>query len=443
MPADRPLSPLDLDTELPGWLSRRIGSLRTVTPGIVDAGCSSLATFSVGLYAVRELDPTQLGAYALVFSAYMLATVLPKQSLFVPAEVFAVERPLAERLLVLRDSVRYVLPLSFISAAAVWLWVFVAPADIDPASVLPLTVTGMAITFFVPILEHVRTMLHIARQSWKAASLSVTYLLASASGILVLSSLGLSRTWIPFGALALGAFVSLLVGTAVVWTGVRAERAQHRPGWRDLVRFGGWLLLTGVLPRSAAFVAAALVSHLASAQALGYAEAARVAGSPVVVLGTGLTIVLGPRLMEAAQERDAERARRAAWSFAGLGVTASLVYLLIVGVEWPGNPLLSILPRAFDIPWLVAVTIATNLLILFVLPLNQQFLGARRRVDMLRIEGAGSIAQVGVAASASQIGAFAVPVGIAGSCLVRIWGYRHAQGDLFDSAAEPGPGAKR
>src|SRR3954468_19877053 len=75
---------------------------RTQFFGMVDAGLSSFATFLVGLFAARVFNPSELGAYALCFSAVFLAGIVPGQGYFFPAENLLVGLPQADRLRELR-----------------------------------------------------------------------------------------------------------------------------------------------------------------------------------------------------------------------------------------------------------------------------------------------------------------------------------------------------
>ena len=62
--------------------------LRVVTAGQLDAGFASLATFAMGLFAVRVFDATTLGAYALFFAAFFFAVEFPRQLGFTPSEIW-------------------------------------------------------------------------------------------------------------------------------------------------------------------------------------------------------------------------------------------------------------------------------------------------------------------------------------------------------------------
>ena len=80
------------------------GVRRTLPAGVFDAAFSSLATFTVGFFAARFLEPVTLGGYALVFSAFLLLTKIPAQFLFKPAEIAVVSFPDHVRLNFLRHT---------------------------------------------------------------------------------------------------------------------------------------------------------------------------------------------------------------------------------------------------------------------------------------------------------------------------------------------------
>jgi len=397
----------------------------------VDAGFSSLATFAAGLFAVRELGAEELGAYALVFTAYVFVTVFPKQLVFVPSEVFAVERDRGERVLVLRDSFRLVAPVALVSSFALAGWLLVAPSEIEQSTLLALTLTGIAVSLVVPFVEHLRTVLHIARRSWTAAMLSVVYFFGTVTSIAGLALGGIATPWIPFGGMCLGGLLTLVIGFLTVGREILGRRASTRPEWKSLVHFGGWLLVTSVLPRGAAFVAATLVSNLASPALLGMAEAARVASSPITVMGVALTVVLGPQLMEAAQRADYALARKVGIRFLAIGITGGVAYLLLFGWDWGGNVLAVLVPRAYEIMWLVPATIAANILFLTTTVHSRLFIGARKRVELLRVEALGSVGVVAAGLSASWTGAFAIPTGSAISAMLRTWRYRTNLNRIF------------
>ena len=77
-----------------------------IPAGLIDSGFSSAATFAVGLYAAREFTAAELGVYALLTTAFLLAQRLPQQLVFVPSEVYSLEYPENQRLRLFDTSLR-------------------------------------------------------------------------------------------------------------------------------------------------------------------------------------------------------------------------------------------------------------------------------------------------------------------------------------------------
>lgn len=406
-----------------------------IVPGVIDSGLSSLATFSVGLYAARELDASTLGAYALVFTAFGLAAIIPDQLVFSPLEIDAVRHPVASRLGLLRHGLVMGLLPALIPALCLFAWPVFAPVGIPTDVIVALTVTGAASAFVSPLQDHVRRMLHIAGTSWLAAAVSVVQLVVAAATIGIFLHEALPPWWAPFSALALANVVSLAAG---VWMARRKEDGTALPVPRlriaDVYRSGRWLLVAGVLPNVAAFASSAIVGAVAGAATLGYAEGARVAGQPLLVLSAGLAATLGPRITGAAQQRDAAEARRVTRAYRAVILVAGVLYLAVAGASWRFNPLAWLLPKAYVVGGLVAATVVAHVLHAVAFPGRCAMLGAREERSLAPIETAGGIARVAVSALASTLGAFAVPWGVFAVGAVRWWSYRHVLGRYFRGA---------
>ena len=109
--------------------------------GIVDAAFASLATFAIGLAAVNLLDDTGRGVYAIYFTAFMLATVLPRHLIFTPAEVDAVSFPEADRVGLIRRTVGLGAGPAAVGAMAVGLAALVAAPVAETEMIIGFTVT--------------------------------------------------------------------------------------------------------------------------------------------------------------------------------------------------------------------------------------------------------------------------------------------------------------
>jgi O-antigen/teichoic acid export membrane protein len=407
--------------------------------GMCDAGLSSLATFAVGIYASHTLPLPVLGGYAIVFSAFVLSAIVPTQLVFIPAETVAVSHPLPARLALLRDTLRLGLPVAALAAAFVALAALAVPSAVPPGVVLALTVTAVASAFLSPVQDHVRRMLHLGDGSWGAAAVSAVHLVVVVGTVAVPHSEAV-RPWIPFGALALGNAASLLVGIAMA----RARRPVPigRIVARDLLQSGGWLLVVGTVAPATAFLVASVVAHIAGSAALGYAEAARVIGQPMLVLATGLAAVLGPHVTEAAQAGEAALARRTSREFALLMLAAGAPYLALVGHAWRGNPLAALVPNAYAIGGLVIVSVLANVANGMNYLQRSELLGAGKAPALARIEVAANAVRIVIGSAAALLHAFAIPLGLVFLGITRWVAYsRVLRGHYAKRSVEPRPRA--
>ena len=64
---------------------------------------------------------------------------------------------------------------------------------------------------FGPMQEHARRLLHLSSMHWAAAAVSVVRMVVVAVALAIGWASGLGSDWLPFGALAAGDMLSLLV----------------------------------------------------------------------------------------------------------------------------------------------------------------------------------------------------------------------------------------
>jgi O-antigen/teichoic acid export membrane protein len=390
--------------------------------GVVDYGLSSLATFLVGIYAARTLDPVGLGVYALCFRAVFLGGIVPSHWVFLPAENLVVSLPLGQRLSLMRHTLRRGARTALASALGVTLWVLLAPPSVSRGALTALTATGIAAAFFSPIQDHVRRMLHLSGASGVAAVVSTVQLLAVAGAILFCNIAGVATWWVPLGALAFANLASLSVGVrhaslSQIPTGAPAVL---RP--EEIRRSGRWLVLLGLLDAGAIFLVAAVVARVAGPAALGYAEAARIAANPVLVLAWGLSAVLGPRSVRAGRELNAEHARQISGRFAAILAAAGAASLAIFTVNWWGNPMAWLLPTAYVIPGLAGLSILAYLAYGFGYPFWSELIGGRLERSIAKTEIRANVLRTVLAASAAFTHAYAVPLSLLGFSLARWFG---------------------
>jgi O-antigen/teichoic acid export membrane protein len=412
-----------------------VGVQRAVPAGLLDAGCASLATLAIGVYAVRYLAVADLGAYSLFFSAFVLAAVVPAQLVLIPAGIASVSHPRHDRLGLLPQAVRLggvpAVAAAATCAAAAWL-AATAPTDVRFA----FAVTAAACATLSPLQDYARSSLHFAGASWRAAGVSVVQLGAVVVALLGLSASSFPVPWHPLGALAIAngtslAFAFLVSRHRFATSALPRYRVTH------LLRFGRWLLLLEIAAAAALFLSSILVNRLAGAEALGHAEAARIAAQPIFVMAVGLSAVLGPRSMEAGVARDLRRAKRVSRPFGSLLLLAAAAYFAVVLQPWPGNPVAALLPVAYAVPWLVGVSVVANVLIGVVFPIRAELVAARRERALVRVAVLSAAFQTAVSASAPWVGAFARPLGVSASGAVLWLGYSRLRLALYAAGDEP------
>jgi O-antigen/teichoic acid export membrane protein len=402
---------------------------------VFDAGLSSLATFAAGIFASRSLELTTLGAYALLFSATVLAAIVPTQLVFVPGETAAIAYPVAQRLKLLPQLLRLAAGPTILAAVAVGLAAIAVPVGVPAGTVRALTATAIALSFVSPVQDHVRRMLHLGGASSSAVVVSVVHLVVVASALVALWDAQGALAWLPFGALAAGNLVSSAVGVVLAR---RSRAGVPAPGAlaSDVMRSGWWLLVVGMVAPGTAFVVATIVAHVAGAGALGYAEASRIVAQPMLVFGTGLAAVLGPRVTEAAQYGEPHRALQTSRLFSALMLAAGVPYLLLVGHAWSWNPLADLVPKAYALGGLVVVSVVANIANGMNFLQRSELLGAGRAAAIARVDIIGNAVRVAVGATAGWLQAFSIPAGLVVLGFVRWLGYsRVLEGHYVGRAA--------
>jgi hypothetical protein len=411
-----------------------------IPAGVLDAGLASLATFGVGIFAVRYFEPGMLGSYALVFSAFLLTSMVSRELVYVPAEVAAVAYPRPSRLGLLPSTLRLGLVPAAVAAVLVSLWSLAAPSGVPTEVTVALTATAVACTFLSPVQDHLRRMLHIAGESWIAVFVSVLQVVGTGAALAGMLALDVPHAWIPFGALAAANLLSLTVGAALLYRRCSATPTEGvPPSFAELTRTGWYLLLGALLAPGSAFVAAVLVTHLAGAEALGYAEAARVLARPLPVLATGLAAVFRPLSIEAAQKRNLSRARRASSMYLKLFVGCGLLYLILAGGNLPWNPFAALLPTAYVITGLAAATIIGEIVAVIQLPYRYEMLGGGRVKALTRVEAVGATLRCATGATALVTYSFAMALGHLMVALARAVGYRRALREIYGEGAPAAP----
>jgi O-antigen/teichoic acid export membrane protein len=391
-----------------------------VMAGVIDAAVSSLATFIVGLYATRSLEPEALGGYALAFSIFVLSGFVPAQVIFAPTEIAAVDYPRAQQLPLLRQSLLRGAVVSLAAAVVTSSRFLVAPDDLPPGTLPALVVTCAAATFVSPLQDHLRRMLHVAQASWQSVLVSIVQVSVAVGSVLGLPAAGVPAPWVPFGSLVLANVASLSIGLLLSARGILAPAPDVPLTLERLLRSARSLLAVGLIPSLSTFLVSWQVSTIAGAATLGFVEAARIVSQPVAVLQIGLGNVLGPRATRSARRRDRAGSRTVNRLFRRLILLAGGCWLVAVAAPMPWNPLPGLLPTAYAVPGLVAASIAA----FTILSLSQgprfELYGAGRERSAAQAEVEGNVVRIGVAFGAGLVGAFVVPLGLAALGIIRL-----------------------
>ena len=206
----------------------------------------------------------------------------------------------------------------------------------------------------------------------------------------------------------------------------------------SLSKPGRWLILSALSTKGSLLLAAAIIGHLAGAEALGYAEAARVVAQPVMVLGIGLADVLSPRMMEAGHRRDSPDGLAARRLFLGIFWGVGLIYLGYAAVDWTGNLMSRLVPTAYEVGGLVAVSILANLIVSAVYPYRLELLGGGKERPLAVTDTWSAAAPLLMAFLSGFTLSFARPFGLAAQGAYQTFGYQRAARHMYDSDPSSG-----
>ena len=399
--------------------------------GIVDAALSSLGTFAAGLAAVRLLEPAELGTYSVIFSAFLVGSLLPAEITYTPIQVSMIRLEVHQRLGGIVHSLGNGIPpalfgCTFILAAAGLIW-----WRSDPTAVIELAITGVGLAVISPMQDHLRRGFHIAERSWGAALMSGSQMVAVVGALLVMLSLDIAPAWAPLGSLVVANIVSLGFGLALSRSAWRV-----RPTAPVVMVSGRWLAASSVSAYGGTLVASVVMTLVAGPEIVGFAEAARVAAQPVLVVTTGVAAALASRHLRAAASVDRAAAISVNKSFFLVIAVAGISYLFLAGFAWSFNPLFALIPTAYDIAFLIPVTILSNLVLSITSPIRDQLIASNMEVPMAKIDFASLTIPTVVAATAGLTGAFARPLGIIGQNVFRTIRYRAIWRAAFAGGSE-------
>jgi hypothetical protein len=113
--------------------------------------------------------------------------------------------------------------------------------------------------------------------------------------------------------------------------------------------------------------------------------------------------------MEAAILRDFPISKRVQKLYLGLIVAAAAVYIPIVGFNVSWNPILRIVPAAYEVEYLVIAAVASNVVMGSQFLVVNEMMAAHRARALTIVEALATPLRLLAAVSAVAIGAFALP----------------------------------
>lgn len=396
---------------------------KAVTGGLFDAGFAALAAFGSSVYASRVFETSLLGYYSLFLTAFLAAMTVPGRLIFFPYEVAAVAREDDNRLAFVRRGIARGVPLAMASAiAGAGVAAYLSRAA-GAEVVLPLAISMAIAAALSPLQDHIRRMLHVDDRSTQAALVSALQFFSVVALVFALDRSTIGRAWIPYLALAGANAASLSLGLIFV-SRASGGVSESPPPFRSVARSGSWLLYISLLGPVVGLAVNALILSLTDAVTLGFAEAARQVGRPLLVVTTGLGMALRPRSFAAAQQRRRPAARRIELIAVGTTLVAGLGYTALVSFDWPLNLMQALIPKAYEIGGLVLAVCLSNIVTGIAFPTGYELIGAKKESTSAAVESIGQILRLASTGLTTLFGAFMIAASDTVLGLTRIIGYR-------------------
>lgn len=414
-----------------GTRGARGTSLRRQVPaGVVDSGLASVATFAIGIYAVRYMSPTELGIYAVFFSAFQFASGIATNFVFTASRIQLLVLAPRQRIGAYWQTFTVGLLPTLAASLLTLIAVPIGSSSVDRTFLAGMAVTVVVTAFLSPVQDHMRSLFHLGQLSWAAAFTSLIQAVTTGVALGVMLLADVAPELVPFGALAVANVLSLLAAILV------AHRAGERPPpsllrLAALLRSGRWLASRSVLNTGSDLIARWVVIAVSSASVMGVAEGARIAARPLAVFVTGLAAVLLPRAMKAGREGDRQLGKRLE-RYSNFAVAlVSVVYLLYAGAAWSGNVIAALAPLGYTVAGLVPFTIVATALAGLLFAETGQIMGAGRERTLASTEAVAAVLTIVPALAAGVIGPFAIPLGMLFLAATRLIGYHRTLADHY------------
>lgn len=384
-----------------------------------DAACSALANFTGSLIAIRVLDTVEFAAYSLFLSGMLASAVLPQFLAFFPHRLHTNKLIKERRGRFLAD---YADAIPYLTLGAVFVGVSAAPFfnELGGVEYLLIATTAVANFLLSPFQDHVRASMYVAGLPRIAAMMSVTNLAV----VGIITSMLFLRDWdrfegveaVPFTALAIGNFTSLIIGLTLSRQHPAAESRIKLTPTLGLKVGASYMMIP-----ASVYGTNILAAVMLGASSVAELEAARLAAQPVLVAGTAIVSVIGPFII-----RDYNNGRHASakkWAYRGAALCLIAGTLYALSLPFAIVPLSLLAGQSLGLALSSARAVAVSAqLSMSVLSLH--LLGASRyRLATLSAAASSILGLAVFAVTAPYLGAYGVPVSITAGACVRwlIW----------------------
>lgn len=411
---------------------------RSLPAGVADIALASVTSFMVGIDAARHLDAVSLGLWGMVFSAYLLASIVPHAFLLTPFEAALVAHPPDQQLRAAPRTMTMGFVLGLPASMLAMALAMAFSPGLSSTTIGRFFIIGVVLGVTSPLQDHARRLLHQVGWSNGAALVALVQAVVALTCVVGLRPLGVSDLYVPPLSLALSNAVSLAFARVLA-----RRRAGPGPAapveLRKVMAQGGWLLGAGIVDRATHFACLALISLWIGVGGVGEYEATRVAAQPVLVFALGVLSVYRRQIMSHALERHRQGARRTSLIFNALVLGATLAYTVPVTLNWSVNPLRQLIPAAYQVDgFLLAVLIATAIAALAMAP-TTELIGSGLARAFARQLVVLSVAMVAVCFVAlwAGVGVFAWPIAYGGRSLFLTVQLRRASRAIYRPPSHP------
>ena len=299
---------------------------------VLDYGLISGSNFVLGVLLARWLSPREYGAYALVFSLFILVGFLYQSLLLEPLSVFSGTLFYDNLRGYLKTTLSIHWALSLIMCVVLGA-AAVASQVIGHASLLAISLAGMTIaTPFILAHGLGRRGFYLKLSPGPAAFGSIFYCVMVIGGVFLIFRLGWLTSFTAFLVMGAAAFVSSIVMAFQLNAALAPATGHPRLGttWKKHWEYGRWALGTCVVGWIPNYIYIPLVSGFSGMAAAGELRALMNLAAPVLQTYAALSMLFLPYAARVQSETGRADAHTLNRRLAALFVAGSVAYWAVL-----------------------------------------------------------------------------------------------------------------